>query len=259
MGSETAVNQIRIFPHNTSCVLSWKSGPQVALEGFSQCIPLSPGSWHPHLISSNPCSQSHEPPHTLTSVYNWLPQWGWEFQWIPFPSLSPNLLVTCGGHPPAKATQFLYLTQLLQTWALCRASGSLLSSSFVSSLLLTSSLPLILTSSHSCFYQSAWSCTQLVTMYHDSYAPCTGLAAMQSPRLKHTPYFLGWRDTFEDFLAKFEDLTYRCRLTDQQQVDALICYVNSSFHKYCRTLSGYHLRNWTWFWHSLVNAFSIIP
>jgi hypothetical protein len=90
------------------------------------------------------------------------------------------------------------------------------------------------------------------------YAPCTGLAAMPSPRSKSAPYFLGHRDEFEDFLAEFEDLAYKYRLTDPQQVDTLICYINSSFREYCRTLSSYHSCDWTRFRHSLINAFSPI-
>ena len=53
---------------------------------------------------------------------------------------------------------------------------------------------------------------------------------------------------------------YGCRLTDSQQVDIITCYIDPSTHEYCRTLSGYHSRDWTRFWHSLIDAFRpVIP
>jgi hypothetical protein len=87
------------------------------------------------------------------------------------------------------------------------------------------------------------------------YAPRTGPAAMPSPRSKHAPYFSGRRDTFEEFLAEFEDLAHDCRLTNPERVDTIIHYVNPSTRELCKTLHGYYSRDWTSFRHSLLDAF----
>jgi hypothetical protein len=89
----------------------------------------------------------------------------------------------------------------------------------------------------------------------NQYAPRTGPAAMPSPRSKHAPYFSGRRDTFEEFLAEFEDLTYDCRLTNPERVDTIIHYVDPSTRELCKTLHGYYSCDWTSFRHSLLNTF----
>jgi hypothetical protein len=78
---------------------------------------------------------------------------------------------------------------------------------------------------------------------------------MPSPRLDHAPYFSGRRDMFKDFLAKFEDLTYDCRLTNPERVDTIIHYVDLSTRELCKTLHGYYSCDWTSFRHSLLNTF----
>ncbi|KAI9439109.1 hypothetical protein H4582DRAFT_2056950 [Lactarius indigo] len=101
-------------------------------------------------------------------------------------------------------------------------------------------------------------------MYHDddddSHAPHIGPAAMPSPRSKLAPYFLGYADTFEDFLEEFEGLAYDCELTDPQRVDTLVLYVDPSLHELCRNLDGSRSHNWPQFRQSLINVFgSITP
>jgi hypothetical protein len=95
----------------------------------------------------------------------------------------------------------------------------------------------------------------LPRMYYDSFAPRTRPAAMPSPRSRIVPYFSGRVGTFDNFLEEFEARAYDCRLTDLQQVDALVCYVNPSFCKTCKSLNGYQSCEWSLFRHSLVNVF----
>ena len=62
------MNSIRIFPHNT-CVLSRKSGPRAALEGFSPPFHLVAGTLTgiSYLLIH---ALGHTNPHALTSAYN---------------------------------------------------------------------------------------------------------------------------------------------------------------------------------------------
>ena len=99
-------------------------------------------------------------------------------------------------------------------------------------------------------------------MYYDPYAPRIGPTAMPLPRSKIVPYFAGRFGTFEDFLEEFEDHAHACKLTDSQQVDAPIRYMDLCTHEFCKTLDGFRAcREWTLFRHSLVKvAFhGIIP
>jgi hypothetical protein len=92
-------------------------------------------------------------------------------------------------------------------------------------------------------------------MYYDSFTPRTGPAAMPSPRLRIAPYFSGRVGTFDDFLEEFKARAHDCRLTDPQRVDALVCYVDPSLRKTCKSLNGYRSCDWSLFWCSLVNVF----
>ncbi|KAH9036804.1 hypothetical protein EDB85DRAFT_2203617 [Lactarius pseudohatsudake] len=90
----------------------------------------------------------------------------------------------------------------------------------------------------------------------DPYAPCTGPAAMPSPRSKYAPYYLGCTDSFEDFLEQYEGLVYDCALTDPQRVDVLIRYVAPSLRDFWRSLNRYRSHNWPLFRQSLIDVFS---
>ncbi len=60
----------------------------------------------------------------------------------------------------------------------------------------------------------------------------------------------------EDFLEEFEALAYDCTLTDPQQVEVIVRYVDPLMRKFWRSLNGFHSHNWSLFRQSLVNVFS---
>ena len=103
--------------------------------------------------------------------------------------------------------------------------------------------------------------TRTASMYYnpdndnDPYAPHTGPTAMPSPRSKFAPYFSGRADDFEDFLQEFEDLARACELTEPQQVDALVRYLDRSSREFCSTRNGYHMRDWFSFRQDLIHSF----
>jgi hypothetical protein len=90
---------------------------------------------------------------------------------------------------------------------------------------------------------------------YDPFMPCTGPAAMPSPRSKFAPYFSGRADMFADFLEEFEDLAYACQLTEPQQVDAVVRYLDPSSREFCRTRNGYRTRDWFSFREDLIHSF----
>jgi hypothetical protein len=81
---------------------------------------------------------------------------------------------------------------------------------------------------------------------------------MPSPHSRIAPYFSGHVGTFDAFLEEFKARAYDCRLTDLQQVNTLVRYVNPSFCEMCKSLNGYWSCNWILFQHSLINTFSTI-
>ena len=65
---------------------------------------------------------------------------------------------------------------------------------------------------------------------------------------------------FEDFLEEFEEHAFICKLTDLQRVDTIIRYMDPFTREFCKTLSGFRIRDWNQFQTSLLNAFhSIVP
>ena len=95
----------------------------------------------------------------------------------------------------------------------------------------------------------------LPLMHYDRYGPHIGPAAMPSPHSRHVPYFSGHRRTLEGFLKEFKREAYDCRLTDPQQVDALVSYVDPYIHDFCRSLDGFPSCDWHRFWYSLIKAY----
>ena len=98
--------------------------------------------------------------------------------------------------------------------------------------------------------------------YYHPFAPRTGPAAMPSPRSRRAPYFSGRADiaTFEDFLEEFEDLAHACELTEPQQVDALVRYLDPTSREFCRTRNGYRMGDWVSFRKDLIHAFgTVVP
>jgi len=89
----------------------------------------------------------------------------------------------------------------------------------------------------------------------DPYTPHTGPAAMPSPYLKLTPYYSGCDNSFKDFLEEFEGQAYDCTLTDPQQVNVIIHYIDPSMRDFWRSLNGFCSRDWPLFQQSLVNVF----
>ena len=78
---------------------------------------------------------------------------------------------------------------------------------------------------------------------------------MPHPHSRSALYFSGHAEEFDEFLADFERRAYDCALTGPQHIDTLICYIDSSTHKLCRLLSGYHLYDRLRLRQSLVNDF----
>jgi len=76
-------------------------------------------------------------------------------------------------------------------------------------------------------------------------ASAQGIATMPSPQDKTVPYFSSKVDIkIEDFLKEYEELANRCGLSEQQKVETVIRYINTTQRHIWMSLSGFVCHDW---------------